>query len=139
MLTITLLHAWPCITIWDLRTTPITPLLVLSTLRQKWKFSSWRMEIAKIKWFEQQCSGWFTTCSRFSITSWCSWNKKWLKRLPKQRKRKFTMATSIYSTYIPLCSLICSWIQFMRLLFIYTLRRLIFAEINFSQVNFRVN
>ena len=74
---------------------------------------------------------------RFSITSWCSWNKKLIKRLPKQWRRKLTMATSIYLMYILLCSLICSWMQYMRLLFINTLMRLIFTEINFSQINFR--
>ena len=34
---ITFLHAWPCITIWELRAIPIAPLLVLSTLRTKMK------------------------------------------------------------------------------------------------------
>ena len=102
---------------------------------QRCKFSFWRIKTAKRKWLKQQCSSWFTTCSRFSITSWCSWNKKWIKRLPKQWRRKFTLATSVYSTYILLFSLICCWIQFMRSLFINTLRRWVFTEIDFSQIN----
>ena len=45
MLKIPLLYAWPCTTICDLRTTSITPLLILPTLRTKMEIpGEWRLQ-----------------------------------------------------------------------------------------------